>query len=258
MPIYDRIGAGYTKHRCADPRIVDQIVNAMGLAPPAVIADIGAGTGNYSRALADLVYQIEAVEPSEAMRRQAILHDGVRWHDGTAEHIPLPDNSVDGIICVLSVHHFSSLPSAIGELARICPAGPIVWFTFDHAKAKTPWLHDYFPALWEGTCKVFPPLENICRLLETGTHRRVEVIPYCIPHDLQDCFMAAGWRRPEMYLDPQVRACMSGFALAEPETLKRGLLRLQRDFDTGLWKRKYRHLLDLDAIDWGYRLIKVI
>jgi hypothetical protein len=165
---------------------------------------------------------------------------------------------MDGVICILAVHHFSCLALAVEEMVRVCPAGPIVWLTFDHAKADSPWLHDYFPALWEGTCRVLPPLEEVCRLVETHARRPAEIIPWSVPQDLQDCFMAAGWRRPEMYLDPRVRACMSGFALAEPETLEEGLLRLQHDLDTGLWKRKYRHLLDLDAIDWGYRWLKII
>jgi ubiquinone/menaquinone biosynthesis C-methylase UbiE len=257
-PVYDHIGTGYTKHRCADPRIVEKIVSILGLSPPAILADIGAGTGNYSRALADIGFQIEAVEPSEAMRQQAAPHDAVRWHSGTAEQILLPDHSVDGVICILAAHHFSALPSAVEEMVRICPSGPIVWFTFDHTQAGFPWLSDYFPAIWENTFKVFPPVEDVNRLFETYAHRRVEVISYPIPHDLQDCFMAAGWQRPEMYLDPNVRACMSGFALAEPETLKEGLIRLQRDIDTGTWRRKYRNLLDLDAIDWGYRFLRAM
>ena len=53
-PVYDHIGAGYTKYRCADPRIVERLVDLIGLSPPRVLADIGAVTGNYSHAVADL------------------------------------------------------------------------------------------------------------------------------------------------------------------------------------------------------------
>ena len=44
-PVYDQIGEGYTKHRCADRRIVAQLADVLCIAPPAAIADIGAGTG---------------------------------------------------------------------------------------------------------------------------------------------------------------------------------------------------------------------
>jgi hypothetical protein len=35
---------------------------------------------------------------------------------------------------------------------------------------------------------------------------------------MTDLFLASGWRRPEIYLDPEVRAGISSFALGNPET----------------------------------------
>jgi ubiquinone/menaquinone biosynthesis C-methylase UbiE len=256
--IYDNIGIGYSKHRCADPRIVDTLTRLLSLSPPAVLADIGAGTGNYSRALADLGFHVLAVEPSATMQSQAPAHAAVDWYFGTAEHVPLPDSSVDGAACILASHHFSSLEGAILEMARVCSGGPIVWFTFDPRQAEYPWLHDYFPSVWESTAVIFPPLEDVRYLLETHTNRRVSVTSWPVPYDLQDCFMAAGWRTPEMYLDPEVRACMSGLALAEPGRLEEGLSRLRREIKGGEWKRKYGHLLEWEAIDWGYRFLRAV
>ena len=252
--IYDNIGVGYTKHRRADRRIVDTLISLLALSPPATLADIGAGTGNYSRAVADLGFRVLAIEPSATMHRQALPHASVDWHFGTAENLPLPD-PVDGTFCILASHHFSSLEAAAAEMARICPRGPIVWFTFDPRQAESPWLHDYFPTVWESAFQVFPPLEHLRGLLETGTHRRVSVTPWPIPRDLHDCFMAAGWRRPEMYLDPEVRACMSAFALAQPGQLEEGLSRLRHDVESETWRTKHAHLLERETIDWGYRFL---
>ena len=50
-----------------------------------MIADIGAGAGNYAAALADRGYRVMAVEPSAAMRAQAAPHDNVTWISGSAE-----------------------------------------------------------------------------------------------------------------------------------------------------------------------------
>ena len=255
-PVYDHIGIGYTKHRCADLRIAHALVKAIGLAPPAILADIGSGTGNYSRAVADLGYHVKAVEPSIIMYDQAASHDSVDRLSGFAERIPLADASVDGVFCVLASHHFSSLHAALGEMARICPAGPIVWFTFDPRQAEIPWLQDYFPALWKSTFGVFPPLGEVCNLFETRTGRHVDVFPWPIPFDLQDCFMAAGWRRPEMYLDPEVRSSMSAFALADQAVLGEGLSRLKHDIATGAWRSRHRDLLERQAVDWGYRFLR--
>jgi SAM-dependent methyltransferase len=257
-PIYDNIGIGYTKHRCADPRIVEKLVDLLALSPPAILADIGAGTGNYSRAIADCGFAIRAVEPSVTMHRQVAPHDSVKWYFGTAEHIPLEDHSVDGVLCILASHHFTSLETAATEMARICPGGPIVWFTFDQRQAESPWLNDYFPTIWDSAIEFAPPLEDVCRLIEVHTHRHVTVIPWFVPHDLQDCFLVAGWRKPEMYLDPDVRACISVFALASPDSLEDGLSRLQHDISTGAWRNKYGHLLERHTIDWGYRFLRAV
>jgi ubiquinone/menaquinone biosynthesis C-methylase UbiE len=255
-PVYNDIGIGYTKYRCADSRIVETIVGLLGLSPPAVLADIGAGTGNYSSAIADRGFHVRAVEPSAMMHRQAVTHNSVEWHYGIAEHIPLPDLSVEGVFCILASHHFSSLSAAMDEMSRICPTGPIVWFTFDPRQAESPWLNDYFPAIWESAFKVVPPIEDVCRLLEIHAHRHVTNTPWPVPHDLHDCFMAAGWRRPDMYLDPEVRACISAFALAESAIIKDGLTRLQHDIQTGVWRTKYGYLLERDTIDWEYRFLR--
>ena len=255
MPVYDRIGPGYPRHRCADPRIVEKTVNTLGLAPPGILADVGAGTGNYSRAIADLGFHIRAVDPSETMRRQGVSHDGVDWYSGTAEAIPLPDHSVDGVFCILASHHFSSLASAAAEMARVS-TGPVVVLTFDPRLAENPWISDYFPEIWESAFTIAPPLEEVCRIFGTHARRQVTVTPWHVPHDLQDRFMAAGWRTPEMYLDPDVRAGISAFALAGQDALDDGLERLKKDIESGTWSALYRHILDRDAIDWGYRFLK--
>jgi len=189
------------------------------------------------------------------MHLQAVPHNSIRWHYGTAEHIPLADGSVDGVLCILASHHFSSLETAATEMARICASGPIAWFTFDPRQVETPWLRDYFPAIWDSALEAFPPIEDISHLLEKHASRNVTATPWLIPHDLQDYFMAAGWRRPEMYLDPEVRAGMSAFALADPFNYRNGLSRLQYEIKNGEWKSKYGYLLERELIDWGYRFL---
>ena len=255
-PLYDQIGRSYSKHRCADRRILEQLIEVLQLSLPATIADIGAGTGNYSRGLADRGFHVEAVEPSSAMRRQAVPHPAVRWSTGTAEHLPLPDNCVDAVVSVLAVHHFSSIPSAAAEMVRVCAQGPIVWLTFDPRQAETPWLADYFPAIWTDTFSAFPAINDICAQLASITGRDVKAVPCLIPCDLEDCFLAAGWRRPQMYLDPQVRACMSAFALADADVVNQGVQELTCDLQSTKWQAKYADLLKQDFVDWGYRFLR--
>ena len=76
-----------------------------------------------------------------------------------------------------------------------------------------------------------------------------------IPHDCVDGFLHAYWRRPHAYLDPQVRAGISVFALMEPGSVEAGLERLRRDLESGAWERDHADLLDLEELDLGYRLV---
>ena len=62
---YDRIGFGYNQHRAAEPSVVQSLVRLLDLPVGSVIADVGAGTGNYSNALAGHGYKLYAIEPSD-------------------------------------------------------------------------------------------------------------------------------------------------------------------------------------------------
>ena len=77
MALYDVIGRDYNAHRAADPRIVDSLVRLLDLTPGAMLADIGAGTGNYANALAERSFAVIAVEPSSEMRGPAPAHDRI-------------------------------------------------------------------------------------------------------------------------------------------------------------------------------------
>jgi hypothetical protein len=57
------------------------------------------------------------------------------------------------------------------------------------------------------------------------------------------------------YLDPRVRACISGLARLPKNDIEPGLERLRRDLDSGAWHARHKDLLDLDAIDAGLRLV---
>jgi hypothetical protein len=63
------------------------------------------------------------------------------------------------------------------------------------------------------------------------------------------------WRRPEAYLDPAVRAGMSGFALLDQRVVDAGVARLEADLESGAWERRFGHIRSLDALDVCYRLV---
>jgi SAM-dependent methyltransferase len=94
-------------------------------AQPVRVVDVGAGTGILTGALARLGADVVAVEPDQAMlaelRRQL---PGVRAVEGTAEALPLPDQSVDAVLCGQAMHWFD-LDRALPEIARVLTPGGV-------------------------------------------------------------------------------------------------------------------------------------
>ena len=255
MPTYDLIGQKYSRTRVPDSRIVNALIELLNLPKGSMIADVGSGTGGYSRSLANEGFSVYAVEPSSVMRKQAQHHPQVEWFTGYAEALPLPDNSVDGVVSILTIHHFSNLKKAFQEMHRVVKDGAIVVLTFDIRLAEKIWLYDYFPWLWEDAAR-FLPLNELTELIQANTTRRVEAIPLMLPYDLSDLFAAAAWRRPEMYLQPEVRAGISSFALADPNLIQQGVNSLAADLSSGAWDAKYGEIRKLTEIDVGYRFLK--
>ena len=253
--IYDTIGRTYSESRRADPRIVAQIVELLDLPRGVRLADIGAGTGNYSNALADAGFQVSAVEPSAEMRAQATAHNGVNWLEGTAEALLLPDDSVDGVYSTLALHHFPSVPREAAEMHRICPKGPIVIFTIDAREGDRLWFYDYFPEFLRRDLDSFPPIGELADILSGAGGWETGITPFPLPHDLIDRFMIAGWSRPEIYFDETFRANTSGFALADPAVVNEGIARLRDDLDSGAWDRQHGHLRHQNAFNAGFRFI---
>jgi methyltransferase family protein len=239
---YNSIGATYAHTRRPDPRIAARIHQALGSA--ATVINVGAGTGSY-----EPPQTVLAVEPSSVMIAQRPA-GSARALEASAESIPLPDDSADAVMALLTVHHWSDLDAGIGELLRIARQRVVI-FTWDHDVSRRFWLLDeYVPeaAAFDGTRAV--AVDRLVTLLGGAT---IETVP--IPHDCTDGFLAAFWRRPEAYLDPHVRAGISMFAQAGDEIIQPGLARLSDDLSSGRWHQRHADLLDREALDAGYRLL---
>lgn len=236
---YDRIGIDYANLRKPDARIEAVIRNALG--PARTVLNVGAGAGSYEPA--DL--EVTAVEPSIEMIRQRPAQ-AAAVVQARAEALPFADKSFDAAMAVLTVHHWSDRAKGMAEMRRVT-RGPIVILTYDPA-FRGFWLADYIPELIALDEAHMPPVDAYERWLGP-----VSIAPVRIPHDCSDGFLCAYWRRPAAYLDPKVRAAMSSFwALGD---VSDALGRLDRDLASGAWSERYGHLLDLEALDCGYRLV---
>jgi ubiquinone/menaquinone biosynthesis C-methylase UbiE len=255
---YDLIGTSYNRTRTADPRITSVVYDLLGLPPGSSVVDIGAGTGNYSLALAELGLKIRALEPSVEMLRQAASHESIFWLQGFAEAVPLADDSMDGVIIILALHHFSSTEKAIREISRVCPTGPVVVFTMDPREGEDFWFNAYFPGIDRQVRQVFPPIQDVIKTFFEGNGWSAQTRKFPLPGDLADQNMCSGWNKPEIYLDKQFRANMSGFALASQTEVEKGLRRLRRDLSEGVWDRENGYLRKQLSFDAGFRFVRFI
>jgi SAM-dependent methyltransferase len=241
-PLSDRIGSRYTETRRPDPRIAAAIGAALGDAR--TLVNVGAGAGAYE----PRDRRVVAVEPSGAMIRQRPT-GAPPCIQAAAERLPFRDGAVDATLAVLTVHHWADQAAGLRELRRVARRRVVV-LTWDPDALGGFWLTtEYFPGILEQD----RPRFSMAALERTlGAISR---IPVPIPHDCQDGFLGAFWRRPEAYLDPAVRGAISAFWLLDPERVRRGVAHLAADLRSGRWQARHAALRERETLDLGYRLV---
>jgi SAM-dependent methyltransferase len=241
---YDQVGRGYTATRRPDPRIAARIDEALGDAR--TIVNVGAGAGAYEPSNREVL----AIEPSRAMIAQR-APDSAPAIRGYAENLPLEADSVDAAMACMTLHHWADWRIGVQELRRVARKRVVI-FTYDHSYAKRFWLlRDYLPKLSRLDGARFPAIDE--QRVAIGDDVELEPVP--IPHDCEDGFLAAYWRRPRAYLDEQIRAGMSIFQLPSAGRLLDGLELLAEDLETGRWEERYHDILEQEELDLGYRLL---
>jgi SAM-dependent methyltransferase len=242
VPLYNVIGHGYVQHRRPDARIARVIANA--LAGAKAVLNVGAGTGSYEPTDRSVI----ALEPSAVMVAQR-PSSAAPVVQGRAEQLPFPDNAFDAVLGVLTLHHWSDRWSGLRECVRVARER-VVLLTYDPA-AEGFWLtRDYLPEFMALDKQQFPPLDEMDAAFGSGVRVNVTSVP--IPRDCVDGFLGAFWARPTAYLDPRVQGAISSFARSDAQD---GLEQLRSDLKDGSWVAKYGALLEIDALDIGYRLV---
>jgi SAM-dependent methyltransferase len=128
---FQRSAAAYERSRPGyPPEAVGWLFGQLRLGPGRTVLDVGAGTGKLTRELAASGADIVAVEPVPAMR--AMLEQAVpaaRALDGTAEALPIDDESIDAI-AVAQAFHWFDVPRALAEFHRVlrpCGRFALIW-----------------------------------------------------------------------------------------------------------------------------------
>jgi SAM-dependent methyltransferase len=226
--------------RRTEPRIAARIWAALGDAR--TVLNVGAGTGSYEPPDRHVL----AVEPSALMRSQR-LQDAAPCLAGSAENLPFDDQSFDAAMAFSTVHHWQDPIAGLREMRRV--ARRVVVFTFDGSHPGQFWLtRDYLPE--------FADLDiGRPSLTEQARAIGARMEPVLIPWDCADGFFEAYWRRPEAYLDENVRRGISVWARVGPDIEQSAVHSLRNDLASGRWAERNRDLVDLDAAELGLRLL---
>ncbi|MHB8208186.1 class I SAM-dependent methyltransferase [Mucilaginibacter sp.] len=129
----DRVD-NYVKYRPTYPsEVLGYLKAECGLNAGSVIADVGAGTGIFTKLLLDKGYKVFAVEPNEQMlqsaKEQLSGYENFNPINKGAECTELPNESIDLIVCAQSFHWFSNDNTRVEFSHILKPGGKaaLIW-----------------------------------------------------------------------------------------------------------------------------------
>ena len=125
------------------PESIEVLRREIGLGPGMRVCDLAAGTGKLTRLLAGTGADVVAVEPVAGMRAQLseVLPD-VEALDGTAEAIPLDDESVDALTVAQAFHWFT-FDVAFAEIRRVLRVGGGLAILFNERDESDDWVKEW-------------------------------------------------------------------------------------------------------------------
>lgn len=138
------------------PQVADWLTGTLGLNADKAVVDLGAGTGKFTGRLVATGAQVIAVEPvAQMLEKLSEAFPNVLAVSGTAMDLPLPDASVDVVICAQAFHWFAST-EALTEIARVLKPGGKLGLVWNLRDARASWV---------------PKLDAIVNALEGDTPR---------------------------------------------------------------------------------------
>ena len=126
-------------------QLYETLADRAGITAPATgvtLVDVGCGPGSAARVAARRGATVIGIDPSPAMRRLGRLFTpaalAVQYEVGSAEHLPIPDASVEFVWAIGSAHHWSDVPAGLRECRRVlAPDGRLLVVeasTAEHAR----------------------------------------------------------------------------------------------------------------------------
>ncbi|WP_431233371.1 class I SAM-dependent methyltransferase [Mycolicibacterium psychrotolerans] len=157
------------------------------LLPPGArdVLDLGAGTGKLTTRLVERGLDVVAVDPLAEMLEllSSALPDTPALL-GTAEQIPLPDNSVDAVLVAQAWHWFDP-EQAVAEVARVLRPGGRLGLVWNARDERMGWVKDLGRIIGHENAQ-FNDAVTVPEPFVDVEHHRVEWTSYLTPQALID------------------------------------------------------------------------
>ncbi len=112
-------------------KLTERLGVVLELTPQSRFLDIASGKGTSALFIAErfgcevlgIDYSVQNVHEANAAARSKSMQRQVRFEQGDAERLPVPDSSFDAILCECAFCTFPDKPAAAREFARVLRAG---------------------------------------------------------------------------------------------------------------------------------------
>ena len=173
--------ANYVRYRPDYPQaLLDKIIERTGVNVASSIADIGAGTGIFSKLLLDNNLSVTAIEPNRYMlgaaKETLSSYQDFRHLNNSAEQTGLTPRSVD-LICVAQAFHWFNQDKTLAEFKRVLKPCGYIALIWNQRENQHPFQNQYDSLLkkyatdYENINHMNMPQAQIARFFAPGQMR---------------------------------------------------------------------------------------
>jgi ubiquinone/menaquinone biosynthesis C-methylase UbiE len=155
-----------------------QMAARLDIRPGSVVLDVGTGTGVFLPFLMHRINgegKILALDIAEEMLRRArakSFNGAVAYLNADVASIPLPEASVDSVVCYSSFPHFQDKPKALMEIRRVVKDGGHLYICHTSSREAINDIHNSIP---EVAHDVIPEETQMRQLLSAAGFVDIEI-----------------------------------------------------------------------------------